>query len=216
MNQTGGCYDKETSIITYSIGTVTSLLLLKRKNPALKISGIFFLTVTQMQLIEFLIWNHNKCDNYNINVSKIGSMIHHFEPIILFLAIKYYNKNLTEEQRKILNILIGFYLIGLSGYSYNIYPLECTEVTPESNSHLEWKWNHKKYYKQFYVLFVTTLILSTFIGLERPYNIYVSMLLLGSYIYSLYKYKSNKAVGTIWCWLAVFIPLIILLIDYKN
>jgi Ca2+/Na+ antiporter len=77
-------------------------------------------------------------------------------------------------------------------------------------------WNHKKYYKQFYVLFVTTLILSTFIGLERPYNIYVSMLLLGSYIYSLYKYKSNKAVGTIWCWLAVFIPLIILLIDYKN
>jgi hypothetical protein len=41
------------------------------------------------------------------------------------------------------------------------------------------------------------------------------MLLLGSYIYSLYKYKSNKAVGTIWYWLAVFIPLIILLIDWN-
>ena len=216
MNQIGGCYDKETSIITYSIGTITSLLLLKKKNPSLKISGIFFLTVTQMQMIEFLIWNHNKCDNYNIQISSIGSLIHHFEPIILFLAIKYYNKNLTEAQRKLLNILIGFYIIGLGGYSYNAYPLDCTEVTPESNSHLEWKWNHKKYYKHFYVLFVTTLILSTFVGLEKPYNIYVSVLLLGSYIYSLYKYKSNKAVGTIWCWLAVFIPLILLFIDYVN
>lgn len=212
MNQIGGCYDKTTSIVSYSIGTVASILLLKKKNPSLKIAGTFFLTVSQMQLIEYLIWSNNKCDDYNIQISNIGSLIHHLEPVIYFIAIRYFNKNLTKEQKKLLNILISVYLIGLGGYSYNAYPLECTESTPEANYHLEWKWNHKKHYVSFYILFVSILILFSLIGLERPYNYIVAFLLLGTYIYSLYKYKSNKAVGTIWCWLAVFIPLVLLVI----
>lgn len=212
MTQTGGCYDKTTSIITYSIGSITSLLLLRKNNPSLKIAGTFFLTVSQMQLIEYLIWNHNKCDDYNIDISTIGSLINHIQPIVMYIAIKYFNKNLTNTQKKLLNLLIIFYLIGLSGYSYNAYPLECTESTPEANFHLEWNWNHKKYYYKFYILFVSILILFSLIGMEKPYNYLVASLLLGTYIYSLYKYKSNKAVGTIWCWLAAFIPIILLFV----
>ena len=37
------CYDKETSITTYSIGTISSLLLLNSTNISYKIAGIFLL-----------------------------------------------------------------------------------------------------------------------------------------------------------------------------
>ena len=36
------CYDKETSITTYCIGTVSSLLLLRSHNLSYNICGLFF------------------------------------------------------------------------------------------------------------------------------------------------------------------------------
>ena len=40
------CYDKETSIVTYTIGTISSLGLLRSENTAFKMSGAFFYCYT--------------------------------------------------------------------------------------------------------------------------------------------------------------------------
>ncbi len=209
------CYDKETSIITYSIGTTSSLLLLDSTNISHKIAGIFFLFVSQMQMIEYILWNDYTCNKFNINISNIGSILNHAQPIVLFLALRYYNKKLTPYQKNILNIIIGIYVTSLTLYSRNVYPLECTTVTNDNPPHLFWTWNEKKNYIMFYMIFLSTLILLSYYGFPKPYNIYMALICLGTYLYSHIKYSDTKVVGAVWCWVAALVPLGILLID-KN
>ena len=48
-----------------------------------------------MQLIEYFLWTNNKCNMRNITLSHIGAIVIMFiQPIILYLAILYYNKEL--------------------------------------------------------------------------------------------------------------------------
>ena len=88
------CYDEKTSITTYIIGSTSSIYLLLSKNINFKIEGGIFLFVSQMQLIEYLLWKHKViCDQYNINISTVGSILNHSQPIVLYGLIKYFRKN---------------------------------------------------------------------------------------------------------------------------
>lgn len=44
-----------------------------------------------MQLIEYLLWNNNKCNSINKIITKIGISLNHFQPYLLYLAIIYFN-----------------------------------------------------------------------------------------------------------------------------
>jgi len=43
--QNGGCYNKEVSLLTYIIGSISSIYLIFTKNKSYKITGSFFLLV---------------------------------------------------------------------------------------------------------------------------------------------------------------------------
>ena len=207
------CYNKETSITTYIVGTLSSLYLLYSKNKSYKIAGSFFLFVVQMQMIEYLIWDHNViCDNYNIKISNIGSLLNHLQPIILYLSIRYFNNDLSIENKKNMNMLIGIYIISGLLYSKNVYPLEC--ITLDNKNHLYWKWNDKKYNLSFYLLFLGILVILTYIGIEKPYNIMFTFIILGTYLLSYYKYRDTKAIGAIWCWFAALSPFLIMIYEF--
>jgi hypothetical protein len=209
------CYNIETSLTTWILGSGSSIYLMTNKKASLKISGLFFLIISQMQMIEFLLWYNNSCNKFNIYVSNVGSIMNHIHPIVLFCGIKYYLRNdklfLDNKRNTILNTLISLYILSLTGYSISTYPLECTEVTEDK--HLLWNWNYKKYYVQFYLFYVFTLVFMSFIGIPKPYNYYLSVLLLGSYIYSYYLYRDTKALGSIWCWITALIPILLIIID---
>lgn len=207
------CYDKETSIVTYTIGTISSLGLLRSENTAFQMSGAFFLFVTQMQLIEYLLWKNYECNNRNRTISNIGSILNHIQPIFLYFIIKYFNKNLSENKKSILNIIILLYITSLILYSKNVYPLECTTLTDTEPPHLDWKWNHKKHSTTFYLIFLVSVILLTYIGFPKPYNIYLAIICLGTYIASYLIYRNENITGAIWCWLAALIPFFLLIID---
>jgi hypothetical protein len=204
------CYNKETSITTYIVGSLSSLYLILSKNKSYNIAGTFFLFVSQMQLIEYLIWKHQvKCDDYNIKISNIGSILNHLQPIILYLSINFFNKNI--KNKEILNVMIGIYILCAIKYSTYVYPLNCTIL--DNKNHLFWKWNHSKYNLYFYILFLVTLILLSYFGFTKPYNIIFAFIIIGTYLLSLYKYGNTKAVGAIWCWFAALIPCFIMFYD---
>ena len=210
------CYNKNTSIVTYFIGTISSLLLLRSTNSSYNIWGIFFLFVSQMQMIEYLLWKDYTCNTFNINISNIGSILNHLQPIILYFAIRYYNKNLTSTQKNIINLILCIYIASLLFYSRNVYPLECTVLTDTNPPHLHWKWNYKKNWFIFYMIFLLSLILLSYFGLSKPYNIYLALTCLGTYLYSQIKYNNTKSVGAVWCWIAALVPLIVVIIDNIN
>lgn len=207
------CYNKTTSITTYVIGSLASLYLIFKKDVMeYKIIGAFFLYVIQMQMIEYLLWVHRvKCDKYNINISTIGSILNNLQPIVLYLLIRYFNKNISEENKKFIDILISVYIVNLLLYSSNIYPMECT--TLDNSNHLYWKWNHKHNAFLFYIIFVLVLVLLNYFGFVYPFNIFFAIIFLGSFLISKYMYKDTKAVGAIWCWYAALAPVFIFLFN---
>ena len=208
------CYNKEISIYTYILGSISSILLLQNKKPSLKILGCFFLIVTQMQLVEFFLWSNNKCNDANIQISTIGSILNFIQPIILYLAIIYYNKNITNEANKYLTIIICVYILVILIYCMNLFPLNCSIVSKKSAPYFQWSW-YTKYPAPNYklIMFPIALTLLLYFGLDKPYNKYLAFLTLISFILSYFIYKHKRAFGTIWCWFAVFIPIGVLLTD---
>jgi hypothetical protein len=221
------CYNKEISLYTYIIGLVSSYLLLNNNKPSLKILGCFFIIVIHMQLIDFFLWSNNKCNNINIKISTVGAFLNFIQPIILYLAILYYNKDIKNENKKKINIIILIYIIILFLYCMNLFPLNCSIVTQKSFPYLQWSWYYKyvpNYLLTILIILPISLFLLMYFGLDKPYNLYLSLILMLSFIISFIIYKKKKAFGNMWCWFAAFIPIIILVIDkffisfekYKN
>ena len=211
------CYNKDISLYTYLIGLVASFLLIQKKDKDLKILGCFFLFVIHMQLIEYFLWTNNKCNMKNITLSHIGALIMFIQPIILYLVILYYNKELYTKNKIKINSILIIYIILLIIYCINLFPIGCTSVTPISSPYLQWSWFYKKNPELLTLCFPIILMILMYYGLNKPYNLYISLICILSFIVSFIIYSKKRIFGTLWCWFAVFIPIGVLLIDtFKN
>ena len=206
------CYNKEISIYTYIIGLLSSYLLIKNDKPSLKILGCFFVIVIHMQLIDLFLWTNNKCNNTNLQLSNVGAFLNFIQPIILYLAILYYKKDITNENKKKLNIIILIYIVCLLIYCIDLFPLGCSGVTKLSHPYLQWSW-YKEGATILDVIFPIVLILLIYFGLDKPYNLYFSLICIISLILSFIIYKKKKIIGNMWCWFAALIPFGILVTD---
>ena len=207
------CYNKDISIYTYIIGLVASYLLLRNDKKNLKILGCFFMIIIQMQLVEYFLWTNNKCNSKNRTISNIGALLNLIQPIMLYLAIYYYNKDVTKENNKIMNITIIIYIVALLLYSINLFPIGCSIVTELSSPYLQWGWFYKKYPYFITIMFPLALVILMYFGLDKPYNLYISLIIMLSFILSYIIYRKQRSFGSLWCWFAVFIPITVLVYD---
>ena len=207
------CYNKNISIYTYIIGLVSSYLLLTSNKKSLKILGCFFIIVIQMQLVEYFLWSNNKCNSKNITISNIGAFLNFIQPIILYIAILYYNKDITNDRKNILHITIFLYILSVFIYSLNLFPIGCSSVTEISAPYLQWGWAYKKYPNFITIMFPIAFVILMYYGLDKTYNLYLSLIFLISFLISYIIYKKQRSFGTIWCWFAAFIPIGILVYD---
>ena len=210
------CYNKDISLYTYLIGLVASFLLIQKKDKDLKILGCFFLFVIHMQLIEYFLWTNNKCNMRNINLSHIGTIVNFIQPIILYLAIVYYNKELYLKNKKIVDTILIIYIISTIIHFINLIPISCTNVTKISSPYLQWSWFFKKNSVIIALLFPIAFTILLYYGLTSPYNLYLSLVCIISFIISYIIYNKQRAYTNLWCWFAVFIPIGLLLIDTFN
>ena len=175
-----------------------------------------------MQFIEYLLWIYNDCDNdINLIITRIGIVFTYTQPIFLYYIIKYYNNNHLNknENQKIIDIIISIYIILL--IIYLIHNKEgfnkCTIGIPDKKE-LQWYIHYADYenfYIYFYVYFAFTLSILCYYGLEK-YKYLNSIIILIIYLISYYKYKNIKSVGTVWCFIASFTPLILNIIYYID
>jgi hypothetical protein len=207
------CYNKDISIYTYILGLVSSYLLLINDKKNLKILGCFFMIVIQMQLVEYFLWINNTCNTKNIELSEIGALVNYFQPIVLYGAIIYYNKNIKNKNKNIITTIIFIYIISFFIYSLNIFNIGCTVVTPISSPYLEWSWLYTINDYLLYPMFPISLIILIYFGLDIPYNLYLTLIGILSFMISFIIYNKQRAFGTIWCWFVAFIPSCILLYD---
>lgn len=200
------CFNSKVSIITYIIGILGSLQLYKNNHIP---ESIFYGWVVQMQLIEFFLWRNQPCQGSalknNINTTKIGTIINHLEPIVLWISIIYFSK--LKLPKEVTTLMIVFTIITLY-YTRNVLKnVECTTVTEESKPHLHWKWNQGKNFIPYYALFLISLVALSYYGLPRG-NINAGIILL-SFVLSLLIYGKKHSTGAVWCFAASFAPWIL-------
>jgi hypothetical protein len=168
-----------------------------------------------MQLIEYFLWKYQPCEEpvitLNEDVTKIGAVVNHLEPIVLWLAILKFGEKLPDWVQKWMGAFVVITVI----YTKRVLDTsECTTVTEESAPHLQWKWNNEKYGDVYYLYFLVTLLILFGYGISG-HNGRINMVLgLGSFVISLLIYGRKKVVGAMWCWLAALMPYALLLL-YK-
>jgi hypothetical protein len=165
-----------------------------------------------MQLIEYFLWKYQPCIEpvkaQNEKATKIGILVNHFEPIILWLAILRYGRELPNWITTWMVVFIGMSI----WYTKRVIDnLECTTVTKESAPHLEWKWNNAEYGRIYYAYFLITLVLLSIYGIPNVINGRINAVIaVASFIISYAVYGDRKVVGAMWCWLAALCPYILM------
>lgn len=219
------CFNDSISILSFLTGISGSIGLgFLNLIP----ESIFLGWVSNMQLIEYFLWKNqpcqidknNKicntkeienCNQTNQKITTAGLIINHLEPFILFISILIFKKKTLPLW---LIILVSIYLIVLLIYTISIenkkqtIEEKCTYVTEESNPHLFWQWNYSDYNSIIYSLFIIVLCLLSFFGLTN--YIFSTLMILISYLISIYLYKNTKIVGSIWCFAAAYVPWLII------
>ena len=203
------CFSKNSSIISFLFGFIGGSLCILLDKPIDKIVGYFFIFISLMQLVEYFLWDHQICNNYNQKLSILGMILNHFQPIVLAILIYIFNKDLSHKNRLIIAILTIIYIILIIPYSmqflYNKNKnLSCTM---KNKRHLYWKWNTLNYYRFIYIYFLFTFVSFALLGLPTiKESIVFSIIAVLSFLTSYIFY--DKSVGALWCYYVVFIPII--------
>lgn len=222
------CYNSSVSLFTFLTGISGAIALY---NNNLKSESLFLGWVSNMQLIDYFIWNNqpcqitenNKicsskelqlCNQTNQNATTAGMIINHLEPVVLFVSILIFS-NKTLPMWVI--ILTLFFFIILFIYSINIInnkktiEQKCTYVTDTSNPYLWWQWNYynEPYNKLIYSIFLIIFTILVYHGFY--YSNFSAIITLLSYLLSIFIYGNKKATGNLWCFAAAYLPWILYL-----
>ena len=206
------CYSSEVSLATFSIGLGFSILLVFNKNPFHKLVGFFLGFVSFMQFIEYLLWNHQVCDETHKNISVAGMLLNHLQPIVLALITGFiYKKNIVT-----LFVISLVYLSVIIPYSLQYTSdIQCsTKQSSNTDPHLVWNWNTMKYTDIVYLLFLATFVGIALYGMPFPEGILFSSVSILTYVSSILFYDRN-VVGSMWCFWTAFFPAITYLIPQQ-
>ena len=97
------CFNKNISLFAYIFGISNCIILYQRNY---KIEAFLYGYIIQMQLIEYLLWSYNDCNDINLIITRIGIGLTHTQPIFLYYLIKYYNNLDKNKNEKIIDIII--------------------------------------------------------------------------------------------------------------
>jgi len=204
------CFSKEVSLFTFLTGVIGGLLCYSTGIADYKIIGLFFAFISLMQGIEYFLWKHQICDDYNKFLSTLGMILNHLQPVVLYILLYIFNEKIRENNA--LKILLLIYILVIIPYSLQ-FKFECTL---KQNEHLYWKWNGKKYNFETYTIFLFCLVVFGFFFPNLKVGISFSIIAFVGYILSYFIYGNSGTVGSMWCFISAFAPIIYYLLMKMN
>lgn len=199
------CYSAPVSLLTFSLGFGFSALLTQSNDRFHVLMGYFLGFVSLMQLIEYLLWKHPICDDYNKSISVLGMILNHLQPVVLALLTgAIYGKNIM-----MLGLLTIIYLLFIVPYSLQfIHNLECSVAHCQGDPHLVWQWNTLKHSEIVYAVFLATFVGVGLLGMPMFSGALFSGVAVVTYLLSSAVYH-RKVMGSLWCFWTAFFPAII-------
>lgn len=209
------CFNYKTSIITFLIGTIGSLILIRYGNPKYKIEniifGIFLIFIAGVQFMDFLLWID--LDNkFGINhiVTLIGPLFIFGQPLILYIIKLLYFRpkiwNFTNIGIALLNILYFICIINM----YITFIQNGELITSTSHGHLSWPWI--KYINLTSYFYLIMLAINMFYLTKFNYSL-LFFLITYLFFYLSVKFFSYN-IGELWCFFGSFIPMFMIFISF--
>lgn len=210
------CFNYKASLLTFLIGMIGSILLIKYGNPIYYkeniVSGIFLMFIAGIQLMDFLFWID--LDN-KLGINKIttiiGPLYNVGQPLILYIIKLLYFKPKNILSMKNYNlpvfILNFFYFISLM-VNYIYFLSSSTLITGTRKGHLSWQWID--YFNPFFYLIL--LAINIFYLMDFQYSLILFLIIYILFILSVIYFSYN--VGELWCFFGIFIPFIMLTGSY--
>ena len=203
------CFNYETSLFTFSIGMIFSVILMKYGNIEYmaenEVSGIFLMFISLIQLMDFLFWIDIRND-YGINkiVTILGPLLNVCQPIIFYLIKYFYYKPNVFSMKNfnlpvaLLNLMYFVYFIGM----YQKFLSQGELTTSTKDGHLSWPW--LEFASPYFYLFMLA------VNIFYLFDIKYALVLFGivySFLALSVRYF-NYNVGELWCFFGSFVPLI--------
>ena len=205
------CFDAKTSLFTFVLGTVGSLLLIKYGNPQFKkenlIFGIFLLFISSVQFMDFLIWMDlpNKV-GINRLATIIGPLLNKGQPIILWIIkLRYFKPDIWSSSNLPITLLNGAYAINLIwNYVKFIVARPNNLITGIKNGHLHWAWLQPEYINPWFYLLLFAI--NIFYLTNWKYSLLFFAITYFFFFLSVTHFSYN--IGELWCFFGAFIPII--------
>ena len=210
------CFSPNSSLLTFILGTVFSIILIHFGNPKYKsenmVFGIFFIFISAIQFMDFLFWIDLKNKiGFNKIMSIIGPLLNVGQPTILYIIKNIFLKpNLLSSNYFNLLILffnVVYFLILIKNYI--TYIIQDKLLTTTKYGSLKWHWLN--YYNPYYYLFLFGINIFYLSNFNYSLIVFLSVYFL---LFLSIKYF-NKSIEEIWCFFGAFIPIFILLASYN-
>ncbi len=174
-------------------------------SPTDKIIGGFFGFVSLMQFIEYLLWDHQICDDYHKNISNVGMWLNHLQPAVLGILVLIFG---PDKYRLQTLAITGLYFLAAVKYSLQYTEDKMCTTPKKDNPHLVWNWNIMDHSYNMYLLFLGSMMALYIFGMKKN-GIIFGVLSVISLVISMLVYPRGS-IGAMWCLFAVFAPLIYL------
>ena len=209
------CFNYKVSLLTFTVGTIFSILLMNYSNPIYRLenkaTGLGLIFISLIQFMDFLFWID--IDN-KIGINKVttiaGPILNVCQPTIVYLIkLFYYKPNILSLQNynlpiAVLNIAYFIYFITV----YVRFLLNDKLVTSTQDGHLKWPWLKYANPYPYLVLFAINIL--------YLFNFTYGVMLFSIIYFFLYisrKYFKYSA-GELWCFFGAFVPLIMFFLSF--
>lgn len=214
------CYNKETSLQTFSVALFSSIFLFIRNYDNDRLLATFFIIVSLMQLAEYFMWVDQKCGKLNHYATKTAMVLILLQPLSFLLATYFYG-NITISKYIILNIFLCMFLLSfiISCYILNYNKPLCSKPR-FSNGHLNW--DTESIFKTvpniitnlFFILyFLIPFLLFFFKSRIEGFTYFILYMI--TLVYSLYLTRGyGVSWKSFWCYTVNYIPVLAIFIGW--
>jgi hypothetical protein len=201
------CFGADISKKSFSVGVISGLLLMAFGKEKYKdtntVIGLFFIFVSLMQYIEYMLWTDLECKGSNLTAGIYGYFFNYLQPTVFFLLSVIFFKKFSLTSNDLIPLLLNIYYFIYIIDKFNKYKNGnlCSKV---NEGHLEWAWRDNDSYAFYHIV---TLI--NIVYYFNDINGVVAFLL--SYFFMFYsELKYSQHVGELWCFLVTSVPSIVL------
>jgi hypothetical protein len=196
------CFSYEASLLSFIVGSVSSIFVYLLGRPFDKIVGGLWLWICLMQGIEAFLWKNQTCDDIHKRVSFIGFLVNVNQPVVLAILLVLFSKYARPIPISIISTIYILY-----GFVERQHPDTYYCTTPrKGDPHLVYNWSITPEYMTYdWLAYCGAMIGIAYFGMSGlqafSFLITIGLLLFGSYLF-----YPRESIASIWCFFAAFAP----------